>query len=620
MTGRTLGGRYEILEAIDEGCMAYVYRALCHKSNKNVAVKVLKDKFSNSAEYINRFKKEAEAAFSLEHENIVHVSDIGCDDGTYYIVMDLVEGKTLKTIINEDKILPESESILYAIQICSALSAAHKKGIIHRDIKPHNILVDKEKNAKITDFGIAKSLSATHEEEKEVIGSVYYVSPEQARGDNVDARTDIYSLGIMLYEMLTGELPYTGDQTVSVALKHINEQITAPIRKNPALSQSINNIILKATCKNRKDRYRSMEALREDLVRALVDPSGDFIDLPAGIYIGEGPSQASLSKHKLWKICVLVALIAGLVGAVVVGISLFQNDSSQKITVPDFADQGIDAATQTLTSLGLNASIAYDMSEKIPAGHIITQVPQASSLLNSGDTVTLTISSGPPSLLMPNLTGMSAEEAQELIEQMNLKIDSVTYELRNDMQPGLVISHIPEVESDVAAGDAVSLVVSTDVLQDQTAMPMVMDIQIDQAVTLLNENGFTNCFVYESDSELAEGTVIDQSPAQGIPTRFGDEVNLWVSRYLQKNYYGIFFGQIEIKDKESKVKIVLNSVQNGVNINYVVTETLASQTGKLPISQQIQCQTGGAKTVKVYVNNVEVLSKEVEFVRRVNGS
>ena len=228
------------------------------------------------------------------------------------MVMEFVEGRTLKSIIENQHILDEKEAIQYAIQICSALSAAHKRGIIHRDIKPQNIMIDSDNRAKVTDFGIAKSLSARHEIEPQVIGSVYYISPEQAKGESVDTRTDIYSLGIMLYEMTTGELPYTGDQTVSVALKHINEQIIAPMQKNPSLSESINKIILKATSKNKRDRYRSMDAMRDDLVRALVDKSGEFIELAyqprpiLPVNLGEFSR-----KFKIWKICVLAVLIVG---------------------------------------------------------------------------------------------------------------------------------------------------------------------------------------------------------------------------------------------------------------------------------------------------------------------
>ncbi len=216
----------------------------------------------------------------LDHENIVRVRDIGCDEGDYYMVMDYIEGSTLKSLIEQKGALDEKDALLIAIQICAALSAAHKHGIIHRDIKPQNILLDKENNAKLTDFGIAKSINTTKQQmEKQVMGSVYYISPEQARNEAIDARSDIYSLGILLYEMLTGELPHTGEQTVSVALKHINEQLRPPSEINPSVSASLSNIVLKATSKNRKDRYRTADALKQDLTRALVDPSGEFVDI-----------------------------------------------------------------------------------------------------------------------------------------------------------------------------------------------------------------------------------------------------------------------------------------------------------------------------------------------------
>ena len=218
MIGRLLNGRYAIIENVDTGGMAYIYKAVCKKTNRIVAVKILKEDFSDNPEYVSRFKKEAEAAFSLEHPNIVHVTDIGCDHGTYYMVMEYVEGCSLKSLIEEKGCLQEAEAIEYTSQICDALEAAHSEGIIHRDIKPQNILLTPEGQAKITDFGIATSVSSMEPKKSQVLGSVYYISPEQARGEKMDHRTDIYSLGVVFYEMLTGKLPHTGNKSVAVAL------------------------------------------------------------------------------------------------------------------------------------------------------------------------------------------------------------------------------------------------------------------------------------------------------------------------------------------------------------------------------------------------------------------
>lgn len=614
MIGRVLGGRYEILEAIDSGGMAYVYKALCRKTNNTVAVKVLKGKFSDSAEYVKRFKKEAEAAFSLDHENIVRVSDIGCEDGIYYMVMTYIPGSTLKALVEKNGAIPEREAILFSVQICSALSAAHKRGIIHRDIKPHNVLLDDDHTVKVTDFGIAKSLSTSQDEENEVIGSVYYVSPEQARGEAVDARTDIYSLGIMLYEMLTGELPYTGDQTVSVALKHINEKITAPIVKNTSLSKSINNIVLKATSKNKKDRYRSMEAFKEDLVRAIVDTSGDFVDLPDIYQNNDGPSE---NKHKWWKAGVLVMIVALLITSGMVVVSLLNNSKSQRLSMPDFSGQDVDTATQTLNRMGLNAQISFESSETAQEGVVISQTPGSGAAVMRGSSVMLTISSGPSALLMPDLATLSLQEATDTIENMGLILDNIAYEFHSDIPAGSVLSQMPLADSEVFDGNTVNLVVSIDTEEEDVPMPMVIGLPVDQAVSTLNNAGFNTCYVFESPSDKPEGTVYDQSPAQGIPASGKEEIDLWISQYEQKDYYAPFTAQVEIPDKDSKIRIVLVAEQNNVEINYAFYFEPATYSGSVPINQDIPSVTGGTMTVKVFVNNEEAVSEEVNFVKRV---
>ncbi len=609
MIGRTLGGRYTITENIDSGGMAYIYKALCRKMGKFVAVKVLKEKFSENEEYVNRFKKEASAAFSLEHDNIVRVTDIGCDDGVYYMVMEFVEGRTLKSLIDISQIVEEKEAIQYAIQVCSALSSAHKRGIIHRDIKPQNILIDADNKAMVTDFGIAKSLSARHEAESQVIGSVYYISPEQARGENVDARTDIYSLGIMLYEMTTGELPYTGDKTVSVALKHINEQITAPAHKNPALSESVNKIILKATSKNKRDRYRSMDAFRDDLVRALVDSSGDFIDLPYQHTAITDNLKQLTRKFKIWKICVLAVLIAGVALAALFSAEAIHKAATETLSVPDTAGKELDAASEEILGLGLQVVTTFEPNGTIPMGVVISQTPPAGSQAVKGDTITLKISSGASDMLMPDVYDLSLEDAAALIEQMGLVIDNISYETVSDIEAGHVIAQSPDVDSIVAEGDPVSLIVSGE-STPSGAIPQMVGAMLNQAIPLLYDTGFKNCYVYEQESDLSEGTVTSQSPEQGIQIPFANEVTLWISAYMEKQYTGRFTAFIDVTEKESIIRIVVEDTLDGRKVSFV--QEMQPDVGVLPLDMDIECLTGGQKIVRVLLNNAEVLSSTIE--------
>ena len=280
LKGRLLGNRYEIIEKIGSGGMATVYKAKCHVLNRYVAIKILRDEFTTDDEFIKRFEVEAQSAASITHPNIVSVYDVGADGNLYYIVMELIKGKTLKEIIVEEKgPLPWKWSVNIAGQIASALETAHKNHIIHRDIKPHNIIITEDGVAKVTDFGIAKAVSnSTITAFGTTIGSVHYFSPEHARGGYTDEKSDLYSLGVVMYEMLTGKVPFDADTPVSVALKHMQEEPTPPIEVNPNIPSAVNDIIMKALRKDTNLRYQNATAMLLDLKRALKEPNGDFVD------------------------------------------------------------------------------------------------------------------------------------------------------------------------------------------------------------------------------------------------------------------------------------------------------------------------------------------------------
>ena len=278
LEGKIIGNRYEIIEKIGNGGMATVYKARCTILNRYVAVKVLREEFTTDEEFIKRFNTEAQAAASLTHPNIVSVFDVGQEYNIYYIVMELIQGKTLKQIIAEEGALPWKWSVNIAIQICSALEVAHKNGIVHRDIKPHNIIITEDGIAKVTDFGIAKAVSnSTITAFGTTIGSVHYFSPEHARGGYTDAKSDIYSLGVVMYEMVTGKVPFDADTPVSVALKHMQEEPIEPIKLNSRIPVAVNQIILKAMKKDASLRYASATEMIKDLSLALKNPSGKFV-------------------------------------------------------------------------------------------------------------------------------------------------------------------------------------------------------------------------------------------------------------------------------------------------------------------------------------------------------
>src|SRR5574344_1435414 len=279
LEGTVLGNRYEIIEKIGTGGMATVYKARCKILNRYVAVKVLREEYTTDEEFIRRFNSEAQSAASLSHPNIVSIYDVGQEYNIYYIVMELVQGKTLKQIISKEGKLPWKWSVNIAIQIASALEAAHKNNIVHRDIKPHNIIITEDGIAKVADFGIAKAVSnSTITAFGTTIGSVHYFSPEHARGGYTDAKSDLYSLGVVMYEMLTGKVPFDADTPVSIALKHMQEEPVTPMKLNQSIPFAINQIILKAMKKDTNERYQSATEMLKDLSMALKNPNGDFVE------------------------------------------------------------------------------------------------------------------------------------------------------------------------------------------------------------------------------------------------------------------------------------------------------------------------------------------------------
>ena len=610
MIDKLLGKRYMITEMIDTGGMACVYKAICQKTNNFVAVKILKDQFTNNREYVNRFKKEAEAAFSLDHENIVKVTDIGYDIGVYYMVMDFIDGATLKSLIQEKSVIDEKDAVQYAIQVCSALAAAHKKGIIHRDIKPQNILIDQEGDVKLTDFGIAKSASSEESDGKKVMGSVYYISPEQAKGERADNRSDIYSLGIMLYEMVTGILPYTAAETVTVALKHINEPMTPPASVKNGLSRSVNDIILKATSKSKKDRYQNIADFKSDLVRALVDPDGSFVELPAAAAKMDSDTDMTEKKHRIWKLCTLIVLSAIVIFIIIFSAGVLGSADAATVTVPDLRGLNLTVAQEKLS--GLNVNTTYEPSEDIDENVVVAQSPEAGSRVSSGAAVSLTISSGPSGMEMPDFVGVTLEDAQETIQAMGLSLDDITYEYNQEIAAGSVIDQLPEAGNPVAEDDVVSLVVSGEPTDAGIVMPGLSDMLLDQAVGLLFEDGFKNVFVYQEDSDLQPGTVIRQSPEQGVQALFEDDIDVWISKYTGAKYEGYISPSLEIPEKESQIKIVLEETVSGQIVNFVMQE-IPADTGYYSAHMSLESVSSGSKTVRIYINNQLAYEEEVGF-------
>ena len=492
-----LGNRYEIIKKIGDGGMAFVYKAKDILLNRIVAVKVLRPEFVDDDEFLGKFKREAEAVASLSHPNIVNVYDVGEDGKVHYIVMEYIDGQNLKEIIKNEGTLDEYTALDITKQIAMALSAAHKKGIIHRDIKPHNILISNEgRVVKVADFGIAKAVSnSTMTNIGSIIGSVHYFSPEQAKGKFVSNNADLYSLGIVLYEMIIGKVPFRGDSPISIALQHINDEIEFTSEEQINIPQSVRTIIKKLTEKSSVDRYQSAEEVIEDIEYIEKNIDLDFIkeydnyvtknidikDLNKQInieknrhaedvvyddeddddyYEEEKPKYKKKQKNKKspnksrkrLKIA-LAILILILVTQIFIFAKFFLGGPGNKegqISAPDLYNLTLDEAQRSLDKLNLNirVNIEDEYSNEVEKGKIISQQPMSGSTLQEGDTVTLVLSKGPMKGNIPNVVGLTLGEAGNILKENKLSLGNIKYEYSGTYNNGIVISQDPKSGSE----------------------------------------------------------------------------------------------------------------------------------------------------------------------------
>ena len=556
LVGKVIGNRYEILEKIGEGGMATVYKARCNILKRYVAVKVLREEFTTDEEFIRRFNTEAQAAASLTHPNIVSIFDVGHEDNVYYIVMELVQGKTLKEIINEDGVLPWKWSVNIVIQVASALETAHKNNIVHRDIKPHNIIITEDGIAKVTDFGIAKAVSnSTITAFGTTIGSVHYFSPEHARGGYTDAKSDIYSLGVVMYEMLTGRVPFDADTPVSIALKHMQEKPVEPMKLNPSIPFAINKIIMKAMEKEPSLRYQNATEMLKDLSMALKDPEGGFVKSNAEKLqytqrvpvLGEEPQvevkkdgkKGKLAKYfeehptakKVWItviIAVLVILIplAGFFGVQ----ALLKAGLPKDVNLPNFVGQTLEEAKVTLgkTKLTLETEEVFD--DEVEAGKIISQEPPYSegATVKENTTVKLKISKGSEMVEMIKVVGMTYEEAeQKLKDELHLNVERKE-ETSKTVEKDIVIKQDIAEGKQIKVGETVTLTVSIGTGLKDVAMPYVIGDTEAEAKKKLAD--LTVIVAYEEDMSKADGKVLKQSIEAGTTVEEKTKVTITVNR------------------------------------------------------------------------------------------
>ena len=603
LEGKILGNRYEIIEKVGNGGMATVYKAEDKVLKRNVAVKVLKDEFTTDEEFIKRFEIEAQSAARLTHPNIVSIYDVGSEDNLYYIVMELIRGKTLKEIIVEERgPLPWKWSVNVAIQIASALEMAHKNNIIHRDIKPHNIIITEDGIAKVTDFGIAKAVSnSTITAFGTTIGSVHYFSPEHARGGFTDAKSDLYSLGVVMYEMVTGRVPFDADTPVSVALKHMQEEPEEPIELNPNLPSAVNRIIMKALKKDTTLRYQSATDMLADLRQALKNPNGDFVEdknydatartqkINTDLYgnVVEDDNQkrgkknnkfvAFIKRHKVFSTLIgLILLFAISLGGTLAYLNI---TNPAEVELPELVGMSKEEAQKTAEDLKLVFEVSSEEYNKdVPEGYVISQDPTyiADYNVKEGSTVKVVISKGQEKTTVPKVVGMTRQEAVDALEEANLKAEIVE-ETSRTVEEGYVISQEVEAESEAYAGDTIKIHVSTGTGIKQVTVQNVVGQTEANAKSTLEGQGLKVTVNYV-EATSNDGKVTAQSVAGGTTVDEGTTVTLTVNKVAETKNVSVIInlkqitgGYAEDEEEENVTKTVNISVngetRTGVNKN-----------------------------------------------------
>lgn len=640
LEGKVLGNRYEIIEKVGNGGMATVYKAEDKVLKRNVAVKILRDEFTTDEEFIKRFEIEAQSAARLVHPNIVSIFDVGVEENLYYIVMELIQGKTLKEIIIEERgPLPWKWSVNVAIQIASALEMAHKNNIIHRDIKPHNIIITEDGIAKVTDFGIAKAVSnSTITAFGTTIGSVHYFSPEHARGGFTDAKSDLYSLGVVMYEMVTGKVPFDADTPVSVALKHMQEDPEEPIELNPSLPSAVNKIIMKALKKDTTLRYQTASEMLSDLRKALKNPDGEFVDdkeydetaktqkINTDLYGNieedskaknkkgkkEGKFKKFIKEHKALSIVIgLVLLFALSLGGTLAFLNL---TNPPEVELPNLVGMSKEEAQKEAENLKLKFEIKEEeFNKEVPEGFIISQDPKYIEKYNvkEGSTITVVVSKGQEKTKVPNVKGKSQEEALQLLEAANLKAEIIE-ETSKTVKEGYVISQETEPDEEAFAGDTVKIHISKGTGIKQVNVVSVIGQSEANAKTTLTGLGLKVNVAYEEDTSKADGIVLKQSLEGGKTVNEGTTITITVNKIAEMkevsvtvNVKSLLGGNIYEETSNTTNSSGDKKVKK-VNLKVVVgNDTIYS--GKVSASEtSIKATTKGTgtKEIKVYIDDV----------------
>jgi beta-lactam-binding protein with PASTA domain len=508
-----IDGRYRILRRLGSGGMADVYMAEDQQLGRRVALKILHRRFAEDEQFVERFRREASSAAGLSHPNVVAIFDRGEWDGTYYIAMELVEGRTLKDIIREKGPAPPEAAVDITLQILRAARYAHKHGVVHRDIKPHNVLIDQDGRVRVTDFGIARAGTSDITETGSVMGTAQYLSPEQAQGRPVDARSDLYSIGIVLYELLTGQVPFDADSPVTVALKQVSELPVPPAELVPAIPPAVDAVVLRSLEKDPDRRYQSADEFIAALDEARAAP--ELIPPPPP------PPVEEEHRRRRWWLWLLIVLA---LAAIAVGLYLALRP--EQLTVPNVIDRESATASQILQNRGFEVDIVPVVNPDVERDHVAAQDPRPGTEAPEGSTVTITVSTGPGEAPVPQVAGLSQDDAEKQLRDAGFE-PRVERVFSDDVRNGRVVETSPPAGTTLERGSQVTLQVSRG--PEQVEVPDVTGESEDNARSALEGAGLRVGKITREESGEAPGTVIEQSPAAGEQLDKGDAVDLTVA-------------------------------------------------------------------------------------------
>lgn len=625
MIGSVINDRYRIESEVGTGGMANVYKAYDCLEQRFVAFKVIKKEYCVDPNYVRRFENEAKTVLNLRNKNIARAYDYGTYNGQSYIALEYIEGCTLKDSLKEHGAVSPRVAVKIACTILDALECAHNAGYIHQDVKPQNVLISSDKMVKLTDFGIAKDTEATTNtyDGESVIGSVHYLSPEQARGDFVGKESDLYSVGIMLYEMMTGELPFTGDNPFQIALKHINESIVPPMELDARIPPSISDVVIKATAKEPRDRYHSASDMKQDLIKALAHPNKRFVLPDDGMQI-QPENTSERKKSKLWLVVASVSLIVAItVSMFAFGyFYLFNNASNDDVSkVPMLLGKTFEAAEEVAENREFELNlIGETASDEYPEGTVCWQSPSSGTTREKGSKIDVMLSSGSDkdAVVMIDLYGKTIEEASALLVKLGMTIEAITYS-ESDAELGTIIKQSIPAGNDAFRGDGVTVQISGTSGITEFQMPdLTKTADAEAAIALMKLYGITDyriIYVGEDSvppelTNISDNCVVSHNPGAGMPIiPSSTHVDLYLYSTAEKAAYADFSCSLVVDSDETPALVTVLT-----SLGEVVLYETVLDSGTQTMEFRAPYFNAGKYECIIYLNNIEAMRFTKVFI------